>query len=65
LRTSGCFKWLHILKFGEDYGKISAELDDGLKKEEGITDMVNELKKINADTKKRQLMKTARKAAPT
>ena len=62
LRTSGCFKWLHILKFGENYGKISAELDDGLKKEEGITDMVNELKKINADTKKRQLMEAREKS---
>lgn len=55
-------KWLHVLKFGEIYGKIGSELDDGLKKEEGITDMVNELKKINADAEKRQLMEAREKS---
>ncbi len=62
LRTSRCFKWLHVLKFGEIYGKITTELEDGLKSEEGITDMVNELKKINADAEKRQLMEAREKS---
>ncbi|MDD3147215.1 MAG: Rpn family recombination-promoting nuclease/putative transposase [Candidatus Riflebacteria bacterium] len=55
-------KWLHVLKFGEIYGKITAELEDGLKSEEGITDMVNELKKINADAEKRELMEAREKS---
>ncbi len=55
-------KWLHVLKFGEIYGRMTAELEDGLKKEEGITDMVNELKKINADAEKRQLMEAREKS---
>ena len=55
-------KWLHVLKFGEIYGKMTAELEDGLKKEEGITDMVNELKKINADAEKRELMEAREKS---
>ena len=51
-------KWLHALKFDELYGKMNVELDEALKKEEGVEDMVRDLKKINADAEKRQLMIT-------
>lgn len=54
-------KWLHVLKFGELYGKMDAELDEVLKMEEGVEDMVKDLKKINADAEKRQLMETREK----
>ena len=54
-------KWLHVLKFGELYGKMDAELDEALKMEEGVEDMVKDLKKINADAEKRQLMETREK----
>jgi len=47
--------------FGELYGKMDAELDEALKTEEGVEDMVKDLKKINADAEKRQLMETREK----
>jgi len=54
-------KWLHVLKFGHLYGKMETELDDELKAEEGVSDMVSEFKKINADAEKRQLMEAREK----
>ncbi len=55
-------KWLHVLKFGHLYGKMEAELDEELKAEEGVSDMVSEFKKINADEEKRQLMEAREKS---
>ena len=52
---------LHVLKFGELYGRMDVELDEALKNEEGVADMVKDLKKINADAEKRQLMETREK----
>ena len=40
---------------------MDAELDEVLKMEEGVEDMVKDLKKINADAEKRQLMETREK----
>lgn len=54
-------KWLHVIKFGELYGRMSAKLDEKLCREEGLEEMVKELQKINADTEKRQLMETREK----
>ena len=40
---------------------METELDDELKAEEGVSDMVSEFKKINADAEKRQLMEAREK----
>jgi len=40
---------------------MDSELDEALKMEEGVEDMVKDLKKINADAEKRQLMETREK----
>ena len=40
---------------------METELDEELKAEEGVSDMVSEFKKINADEEKRQLMEAREK----
>lgn len=45
-------RWLHILKFGERYVNIKKRLSN----EEGVLEVVAEIRKINADDEKRQLM---------
>ncbi|NCB39967.1 MAG: Rpn family recombination-promoting nuclease/putative transposase [Erysipelotrichia bacterium] len=55
-------KWLHIMKFGEAYGRMDAEIALELKHEEGLEMVISELKKINADAEKRQLMEAREKS---
>ena len=54
-------KWLHILKYSQIYAMIEKELDEVFKSEEGIQNVVDEIRKINADAEKRQLMETREK----
>lgn len=50
------------MKFGEAYGRMDADLAPELKLEEGVEMVIAELKKINADAEKRQLMEAREKS---
>jgi len=55
-------KWLHILKFGDEYVKIKSGLAEELIQEEGVREVVDEMIKINSDNEKRQLMEAAERS---
>ncbi|HOT78025.1 MAG TPA: Rpn family recombination-promoting nuclease/putative transposase [Candidatus Wallbacteria bacterium] len=55
-------KWLHVLKFGDIYGKEGAKLPKELESEEGVMEAISVLKKANSNGKMRGIIESREKA---
>jgi predicted transposase/invertase (TIGR01784 family) len=54
-------KWLHVMKFSADYGKMETEIPECIQNEENIVMAISELKRINANERMRVLMEAREK----